>query len=113
LNDGSYVRLRPERPHHVSSDDFVQDRTPEGRIFRTLSTIDQFTKEASPRLNGPEAENALTIKLNYSMEADDRASCELPIGPKTDVCFGNVMRLDGPDIAIQRWQNNWAELPFC
>ena len=27
LNDGSCVRLRPERPNHVWSYDFVQDRT--------------------------------------------------------------------------------------
>ena len=31
LNDGSCVRLRPERPHHVWSYDFVQDRTHDGR----------------------------------------------------------------------------------
>jgi len=30
LNDGSCVRLRPERPNHVWSYDFVQDRTHEG-----------------------------------------------------------------------------------
>ena len=36
LTDGSCVRLRPERPNHVWSDDFVQDRTHDGRIFRTL-----------------------------------------------------------------------------
>ena len=29
LNDGSCVRLRPERPNHVWSYDFVQDRTAE------------------------------------------------------------------------------------
>ena len=31
LNDGSCVRLRPERPNHVWSYDFVQDRTEDGR----------------------------------------------------------------------------------
>ena len=31
LNDGSCVRLRPERPNHVWSYDFVQDRTHDGR----------------------------------------------------------------------------------
>lgn len=48
LNDGSCVRLRPERPNHVWSYDFVQDRTHDGRIFRTLNIIDEFTKEAPP-----------------------------------------------------------------
>jgi hypothetical protein len=46
--DGSCVRLRPERPNHVWSYDFVQDRTHDGRIFRTLNIIDEFTKEAPP-----------------------------------------------------------------
>ena len=46
LGDGSCVRLRPERPNHVWSYDFVQDRTHDGRIFRTLNIIDEFTKEA-------------------------------------------------------------------
>ena len=46
LNDGSCVRLRPERPNHVWSYDFVQDRTHDGRTFRTLNIIDEFTKEA-------------------------------------------------------------------
>jgi len=36
LNDGSCVRLRPERPNHVWSYDFVQDRTQDGRTFRML-----------------------------------------------------------------------------
>ena len=34
LNDGSCVRLRPGRPNHVWSYDFVQDRTEDGRTFR-------------------------------------------------------------------------------
>jgi transposase InsO family protein len=46
LNDGSCVRLRPERPNHVWSYDFVQDRTHDGRVYRTLKIIDEFTKEA-------------------------------------------------------------------
>ena len=46
LNDGSCVRLRPERPNHVWSYDFVQDRTHDGRAYRTLNIIDEFTKEA-------------------------------------------------------------------
>jgi hypothetical protein len=40
LNDGSCVRLRPERPNHVWSYDFVQDRTEDGRAFRMLVVLD-------------------------------------------------------------------------
>ena len=44
LNDGSCVRLRPERPNHVWSYDFVQDRTEDGRAFRMLVVLDEFTR---------------------------------------------------------------------
>ena len=45
LADGSCVRLRPERPDHVWSCDFVEDRTHDGRKFRMLNVIDEFTRE--------------------------------------------------------------------
>ncbi len=64
LNDGSCVRLRPERPNHVWSYDFV-DRTHDGRIYRTLNIIDEFTKEAlvirvKRKLNSVDVVDALT-----------------------------------------------------
>lgn len=46
LADGSCVRLRAERPNHVWSYDFVEDRTHEGRKYRMLNVIDEFTHEA-------------------------------------------------------------------
>src|SRR5688500_4787921 len=45
LNDGSCVRLRPERPNHVWAYDFVQDRTRDGRALRMLVVVDEFTRE--------------------------------------------------------------------
>jgi putative transposase len=45
LNDGSCVRLRPEHPNHVWSYDFVEGRTHDGRKFRMLNIIDEFTRE--------------------------------------------------------------------
>ena len=45
LNDGSCVRLRPCWPNHVWSYDFVQDRTHDGKAFRMLTVIDEFTRE--------------------------------------------------------------------
>ena len=45
LNDGSCLRLRPDRPNHVWAYDFVEDRTREGRKFRTLNVVDEFTRE--------------------------------------------------------------------
>ncbi len=46
LNDGSCVRLRPQRPNDVWAYDFVEDRTRDGRKFRTLNVVDEFTREA-------------------------------------------------------------------
>ena len=56
LNDGSCVRLRAEYPNHVWSYDFVEDRTHDGRKYRMLNVVDEFTHEAledrkSTRLN--------------------------------------------------------------
>lgn len=45
LNDGSCIRLRPERPNHVWAYDFVTDRTTEGRAFRMLTVVDEYTRE--------------------------------------------------------------------
>jgi transposase InsO family protein len=45
LNDGSCIRLRAERRNHVWSYDFVEDRTHEGRKYRMLNIVDEFTHE--------------------------------------------------------------------
>lgn len=59
LNDGSCVRLRPERPDHVWSYDFVEDRTHDGRKFRMLNVIDEFTREC------------LAIRIDRKLKATD------------------------------------------
>jgi putative transposase len=46
LNDGSCVRLRPERPNHVWSYDFVSALTHDGRTLRMLTLIDEYTRES-------------------------------------------------------------------
>ena len=45
LHDGSCVRLRPAHPNHVWSYDFVEDRTHDGRKYRMLNVLDEFTRE--------------------------------------------------------------------
>ena len=45
LNDGSCIRLRPEHKDHVWSYDFVMARTSDGRAFRMLNIIDEYTRE--------------------------------------------------------------------
>jgi len=45
LNDGSCIRLRPEHKDHVWSYDFMTARTAEGRSFRILTILDEYTRE--------------------------------------------------------------------
>ena len=43
LADGSCIRLRPQQRNHVWSYDFVEDRTHEGRKYRMLNVLDEFS----------------------------------------------------------------------
>jgi putative transposase len=45
LNNGSCIRLRANRPKHVWSYDFVMDRTHDGKVFRMLTVIDEYTRQ--------------------------------------------------------------------
>ena len=45
LTDGSCVRLRPTHRNHVWSYDFLHDRTEDGRVFRRLAILDEYTRE--------------------------------------------------------------------
>jgi transposase InsO family protein len=46
LNDGSCIRLRPEHRDHVWSYDFMIEHTANGRAFKILNIIDEFTRES-------------------------------------------------------------------
>ena len=59
LSDGSCIRLRAERPNHVWSYDFVEDRTHDRRKYRMLNVIDEFTHEC------------LAIRVNRKLKATD------------------------------------------
>ena len=45
LADGSCIRLRAAHRNHVWSYDFVEDRTHDGRKYRMLNIVDEFTRE--------------------------------------------------------------------
>ena len=59
LNDGSCIRLRPCWQNHVWAYDFVQARTHDGRAFRMLTVIDEFTREC------------LAIDVSRRLRSDD------------------------------------------
>ena len=63
--NGSCVRLKPERKGHVWSYDFVHHRTDDGRAFRTLNILDEFSREClairvKRKLNSTDVVDALT-----------------------------------------------------
>ena len=65
LNDGSCIRLRPEYRDHVWSYDFVHCRTDDGKVFRTLNILDEFSRECLTirvrrKLNSTDVIDALT-----------------------------------------------------
>ncbi len=45
FNESSCIRLKSEYKNHVWSYDFVMDRTAEGRPYRTLNIIDEYSRE--------------------------------------------------------------------
>jgi len=63
LNDGSCIRLRPCWRNHVWAYDFVMDRTQDGKAFRMLTVIDEFTREC------------LAIHVARSLKHDDVLAC--------------------------------------
>src|SRR3990170_3666165 len=63
LNDGSCVRLRAEHPNHVWSYDFVMDKTQDGRPFRMLNIMDEFTRAS------------LAIMVKRNLKSEDVLEC--------------------------------------
>jgi transposase InsO family protein len=65
LADGSCLRLRPQHKNHVWSYDFIEDRTHDGRRYRMLNVIDEFTHEClairiDRKLNGADIIDVLS-----------------------------------------------------
>lgn len=65
LNDGSCIRLRPQHINHVWSYDFVHHRTEDGRAFRMLNILDEYSREClsirvKRRLNSTDVIDVLT-----------------------------------------------------
>ena len=113
FNDNSCVRLRPEYPNYVWSYDFVHDRTHDGRAFRTLNLIDEYTKEVSD--NPGEAETQLHRcyrRANRSVHPAGATGLH-PFRQLTRVRRRNCLRLDcrcwgtdrlyRPSIAMGKW----------
>ena len=88
LNDGSCVRLRPERANHVWAYDFVEDRTRDGRKLRLLNVVerrrspevDEFTRECLSIRVGRKLGSADVIDVL----ADLFIACGTPVHIRSD-----------------------------
>jgi len=67
LNDGSFMRLRPEYRDHVWSYDFMIDRTANGRAFKILNIIDECTRECLAILVSRKIRNQDVIDLLFQL----------------------------------------------
>jgi putative transposase len=93
LTDGSCIRLRPEYPNHVWSYDFVEDRTHDGRKYRMLNVLDEFSREC------------LAIRVRRKLNSTD------VIDVLTDLFLlrgipGHIRSDSGPEFiakAVQEW----------
>ena len=106
LNDGSCVRLRPEYRKHVWSYDFVHCRTDDGKAFRTLNILDEYSREClairvDRKLNSGNVIDALSdLFILWGMPAYIRSelSIEAPLvqaqGARSRVHRESCTRLD-------------------
>jgi len=67
LNDGSCIRLRPEHKDHVWSYDFMIDRTADGRAFKILNIIDEYTRECLAILVARKITNQDVIDILFNL----------------------------------------------
>jgi putative transposase len=91
LNDGSCIRLRPERPNHVWSYDFVADRTHDGKAFRMLCILDD-TRES------------LAIRVARKLRATDviEALCELIV---SRAIRAHIRSDNGPEFVAEAFRD--------
>lgn len=57
--DSSVIRLRPTHANHVWAIDFVHDKLSNGKPYKMLTVLDEYTRQA------------LCVKVNKTMGADD------------------------------------------
>ncbi len=44
--NSSIIRLRPKYPNHIWSIDFVHDKLSNGKMYKMLTVLDEYTREA-------------------------------------------------------------------
>ena len=102
LNDGSCLRLKPEFPKHVWSYDFVLERTQDGRAFRILNVIDEYTREC------------LAVKIKRHLDHEDVQECLTELFCERGVPV-HLRSDNGPEFianALRDWLNKLRVKPL-
>ena len=102
LNDGSCLRLKPEFPNHVWSYDFVLERTQDGRAFRILNVIDEYTREC------------LAVKVKRHLDHEDVQECLTELFCERGVPV-HLRSDNGPEFianALREWLNKLSVKPL-
>ena len=97
LNDGSCVRLRPCSPNHVWAYDFVQARTHDGRAFRLLTVIDEYTREC------------LAIQVARQIRSDDVVQLLADLFVLPEVRPSTFARIMARSSAPKLYESGWGE----
>jgi transposase InsO family protein len=102
LNDGSCLRLKPEFPNHVWSYDFMLERTHDGRAFRILNVIDEYTRES------------LAVKVERHLDHEDVQECLTDLFCERGVPV-HLRSDNGPEFianALRDWLNQLSVKPL-
>lgn len=94
LNDGSRIRLRPCWPNHVWSYDLVHARTHDGKAFRILTEIDEYTRRC------------MALNVESRLTSDDVLHCLTGLfvehGPPDHIRSDNGLEFTAN--AVRTWQ---------
>ncbi len=91
-HDSSIIRLRPMHPNHVWSVDFVHDKLSNGRRYKMLTVLDEFTRQA------------LAVTVRTKMGAVDDLEALYPLLLKHGTPE-HVRSDNGPEFAAEALQN--------
>ena len=110
LTDGSCVRLRPEHRNHVWSYDFVHCRTDDGKAFRTLNIIDEYSREClairvDRKLNSGQMTASLSCNPLFDFSIHNQHSFDVPGFFMSDRCgytATSARTFKTPDKSVER-----------
>jgi transposase InsO family protein len=66
-HDSSVIRLRPKYPNHVWAIDFAHDKLSNGRPYKMLTVLDEYTREALCVTGAPKMGSADVLEALYPL----------------------------------------------